>query len=59
MTDRSNSAVQHDPDCYCDECMVPEERELETCHFCGKELEDFSDLGCERCDRRHPGFGVL
>lgn len=28
------------------------------CGRCGKEFEDFSDLGCELCDARHPGFGV-
>lgn len=28
----------------------------DACHFCGKEFEDFSDLGCEVCDSRHPGF---
>lgn len=25
----------------------------ETCSHCGKELEDFSDLGCEYCDARY------
>lgn len=28
----------------------------ETCKYCGKELEDFSDLGCEYCDRRVDGY---
>ena len=31
----------------------------ETCGHCGKELDDFSDLGCEHCDRRHPDFGTV
>lgn len=31
----------------------------DTCPYCGKELEDFSDLGCEHCDRRHPYFGTV
>ena len=35
-----------------------EEGEPECCPHCGKPLEDFSDLGCEYCDRRHPGFGT-
>jgi hypothetical protein len=29
-----------------------------TCSHCGKPFYDFADLGCEYCDRRHPGFGV-
>lgn len=32
--------------------------EADCCWHCGKEFEDFSDLGCEYCDSRHPGFGV-
>lgn len=32
--------------------------EPEYCSHCGKELEEFSDLGCEYCDSRHPGFGA-
>jgi hypothetical protein len=31
----------------------------DRCRHCGKELEDFSDLGCELCDARHPGFGII
>lgn len=31
----------------------------QICEHCGKELEDFSDLGCEYCDVRHPHFGLL
>ncbi len=33
-----------------------DDREKEACPHCGKEYEEFSDLGCEHCDRRHPGF---
>lgn len=42
-------------------CYEPEEPpEAERCcHFCGKEFTDFSDLGCEYCDTRCPGFGVM
>lgn len=29
-----------------------------TCEHCGKDRYDFSDLGCEYCDSRHPGFGA-
>jgi hypothetical protein len=29
------------------------------CDGCGKEFEDFSDLGCEKCDQRHPGYGTM
>lgn len=31
----------------------------EYCLHCGKNIYDWSDLGCEYCDRRHPGFGTL
>ena len=31
----------------------------EYCSHCGKAFEEFSDLGCEYCDRRHPGFGTV
>jgi len=27
------------------------------CHFCGKPMYDWSDLGCSICDVRHPEFG--
>ncbi len=33
-------------------------RDERGCHHRGKVLEDFSDLGCEYRDTRHPGFGV-
>lgn len=36
-----------------------EEPEEDFCKHCGKNIYDFSDLGCEYCDRRHPHFGVL
>ena len=29
------------------------------CDHCGKDFEDFSDLGCEYCDARHPHYGVI
>ncbi len=32
--------------------------EPEVCPHCGKEYEDFSDLGCGHCDRRHPEWGM-
>jgi rubrerythrin len=32
--------------------------EPEICPHCGKELEDFSELGCGQCDRRHPSWGM-
>jgi len=35
------------------------ENEEPCCEYCGKPFEDFSDLGCERCDRRHPDYGVI
>ena len=31
----------------------------ERCQECGKDYEDFSDIGCWRCDQRSPDFGVL
>lgn len=33
--------------------------EPECCQHCGKEFEDFSYIGCGRCDRRHPEWGSL
>lgn len=42
---------------WCD-CGVEDTRTPEVCPHCGKEYEDFSDLGCEYCDRRHPNFGI-
>jgi len=36
-----------------------ENRIIDTCPHCGKDIYDWSDLGCEYCDRRHPGFGML
>lgn len=35
------------------------EFEPECCGRCGKEFEDFSDLGCGYCDSRHPEWGLL
>jgi hypothetical protein len=44
--------------CWPDEPSVYDEPPR-TCSHCGKELEDFSDLGCSVCDQRHPNFGVM
>lgn len=50
---------------YCDECDREDERDdpgedyksgPDYCSHCGKDIEDFSVMGCEYCDRRHPGF---
>jgi hypothetical protein len=30
----------------------------ECCRHCGKEFEDFSDMGCGYCDSRHPEWGL-
>jgi len=46
--------VEDDFDYYGDD-----ERTEDICEHCGKALEDFSDLGCEYCDRRHPLFGLV
>ncbi|MCP9495910.1 MAG: hypothetical protein MSG64_15785 [Pyrinomonadaceae bacterium MAG19_C2-C3] len=35
-----------------------EPQELECCSHCGKDIYDFSDLGCGYCDRRNPEFGL-
>lgn len=29
------------------------------CPHCGKEYEDFSDMGCGHCDRRSPEWGTV
>lgn len=40
-------------------CDSFDEADIETtCDHCGKDIYDFSDLGCGYCDARHPGFGV-
>lgn len=48
---------------YCDACEWQGQTAADTqepddsfCPYCGKDYEDFSDLGCEHCDRRVPGF---
>jgi hypothetical protein len=55
---------------YCDACEWQAETAVaaslgddyndggEYCSHCGKDIYDFSDLGCEYCDRRHPNYGV-
>ena len=40
-------------------CVEADDYEPECCPHCGKEFEDFSDLGCEHCDQRHPGYRTL
>ena len=44
----------HDPYAY-----ASEDTEDECCPFCGKEYEDFSDMGCGFCDRRSPDWGLV
>jgi len=56
---------------YCDACdrmysdlaMTDDDVEdflaANSCPYCGKEYEDFSDLGCGHCDRRSPDWGLL
>ena len=48
-----------DRDYYDQSGFLDDEEEIECCPNCGKEYEDFSDMGCEKCDRRHPDYGVL
>lgn len=41
-------------------CLDIDDGDIEQCcPHCGKDIYDFSDLGCEHCDARHPGFGVM
>jgi len=42
----------------CEYSGFPDE-DIATCPHCGKEYEDFSDLGCGHCDARHPDFGAM
>lgn len=44
-----------DPDDY----PPDHDSDIRYCPMCGKEYEDFSDLGCEYCDVRYPGYGIL
>lgn len=42
--------------CACAELDGPNEDDY--CPHCGKEFEDFSDLGCGRCDQRSSEWGM-
>jgi hypothetical protein len=48
------AGMEFDPD----DLFFDDDYEPECCPFCGKEYEDFSDLGCGHCDRRHPDWGT-
>ena len=37
---------------------LPDEDQPDSCLNCGKPFEEFGDLGCEKCDTRHPEFGL-
>lgn len=52
--------VCHDYYCFCDRYAEGEEDERDYCRYCGKEYEDFSDLGCSACDvRQARGFDEM
>lgn len=36
-----------------------EDDEPDVCPFCGKEYEEFSDMGCGHCDQRSPEWGTM
>ena len=42
-----------------DDWYEEDDRDPDTCPHCGKEYEDFSDMGCEYCDTRHPFYGIV
>jgi len=49
---------------YCDACeriaeLAADIDTTEYCPHCEKDLDDWADLGCEYCDRRHPDYGTL
>jgi hypothetical protein len=46
------------PACDAYAAMMLGDEEEPCCRHCGKPLYDFSDLGCGRCDRRSPEWGV-
>lgn len=52
-------ACTHCPDEEQEPYELDDDYEPETCRYCGKEFEDFSDIGCRFCDQRSPDFGVL
>jgi hypothetical protein len=69
-----NGEIPLDEPYYCDACDREAENavaasmgddydglgwEESTCSHCGKDIYDWSDLGCGYCDRRHPDFGML
>jgi DNA-directed RNA polymerase subunit RPC12/RpoP len=40
------------------EILTDDEDEcLDRCEWCGKEFEEFAELGCEHCDSRVPSMG--
>lgn len=39
--------------------IIMGDEEEPCCPHCGKPIYDFSDIGCGRCDRRSPEWGVL
>ncbi len=39
--------------------LLMDEEDEPHCQHCGKALYEWGDLGCERCDRRHPEFGMM
>lgn len=43
----------------CEPWMPLDDEELDCCPHCGKEYQDFSDMGCGHCDQRSPDWGVL
>lgn len=43
----------------CEPWMDYEPDESDFCPHCGKEYEDFSDMGCGYCDRRSPDWGIM
>lgn len=60
----ADGEVTTDEPYYCDACeriaeTAADVDTTERCRHCGKDLQDFSDLGCEWCDRRHPDFGSV
>lgn len=55
-----HTGMAHEKECPACEALSGDCDEPEPCcEHCGKPLGDFSDIGCGRCDRRSPDWGVL
>lgn len=51
--------ISHEDHCPACEAAAATDAEPPCCPHCGKDIYDFSDLGCGHCDRRSPEWGTV